>query len=167
MLRRLFRRDSENIPADASPLLQALAKFEFPRRYYELCERHRLDVENRFRATKSDIEAVLVRLGEGASFDERDRSFSSAEVVGGGEVRLVFVGQGGGSSAELSIAHRGPAGSDGSSFAGLARQITELQGRGVPHLPYPRPELSGLESLAEVLAFGFQIRRDVAEALRR
>ena len=65
------------------------------------------------------------------------------------------------------IAHSAPAGSDGSNFASLARQITELQGREMPHPPYPRPELSDLESLAEVLTFGFQILRDVAEALRR
>lgn len=153
--------------AATSPLLHALAELEFPLRYYALCERHPLDVENRYRATRSDVEAVLGRLGESATYDKRDRSFSSTEEIGEGEVQLVFVAQSRGSSAELLIAHSEPAGTDGSNFAGLARRITELEGGEVPHPPYPRPELSSPESLAEVLTFGFRILHDVAEALRR
>jgi hypothetical protein len=112
------------------------------------------------------VQDVLGRLGEDASFEKADRSFTSTEEVGDGEVRLSFVVQSGGRAVELLISHRRPAGADGDNFAVLARRITELGGGEPPTPPYPRPVVSSPESLADVLRFGFEVRRGVAGSLR-
>jgi hypothetical protein len=155
--------------------LLLLNRIEFPRRYWELCDRIRVGPSGQANlGRKEDILAAFAEAGVKARYVSRDRSFMfEEEVIGEHTWSGLFVKQRHG--VELMISGTSKDARVGSNFAVLAYNAKRLAdpnferspfGGGPP--PYPRPDPGGNPAAwREVIMEHVQLVRMIKDELRR
>jgi hypothetical protein len=155
--------------------LSLLNRIDFPRRYWEVCDRIRFGTSGQANlGRKEDILAAFAEAGVKARYDSRDRSFKfEEEVIGDLTWSGLFVKQRHG--VELMISGTSTDARVGSNFAVLAYNAKRLAdpaferspfGGGPP--PYPRPDPGGdAAAMREVVKQHVDLVRMIKDELRR
>jgi hypothetical protein len=155
--------------------LSLLNRIDFPRRYWELCDRvHSTPSGHANLGRKADILAAFAEAGVTARYDSRDRSFEfEEELIGGLTWSGLFVKQRHG--VELMIFGTSKDATVGSNFAVLAYNAKRLAdpdferspfGGGPP--PYPRPAPgSDAAAMREVVKQHVDLVRMIKDELRQ
>jgi hypothetical protein len=152
-----------------------LNSVDFPRRYWELCDRYPLRPDEIGRAgKKDDVLAAFARAGVAPRYDPRDRSFRvEDEQIGDMVWSGLFVKQRSG-GLELMISAVSASAKLGSNFARLAYEpkflvdpsFTRSPFTGPP--PYPRPAHNGdAAALAGIVTEFVALVRLIKDAVRR
>lgn len=155
--------------------LSLLNRIDFPRLYWELCDRIRLGPGGQANlGCKEHILAAFAEAGVKARYDSRDRSFEfEDERIGDFTWSGIFVKQRHG--VELMISGTSDSARLGSNFAVLAYDAKRLAdpgferspfGGGPP--PYPRPDPGGNPAaMREVITQHVQLVQMIKDELRR